>query len=93
MTEKILMSEFPTLTTAQERTVQAVRNLIAATGMPPSLEEIGCELGCTLNTARASVRILETKGYLTRQKGKNRSIRLTAAATSVRCGDTARRVA
>lgn len=53
---------------------------IARRGFPPSLREIGKELGCSAQTVMVQLDRLEGDGVLTREPGIPRSIRLASSS-------------
>lgn len=75
---------YETLTPRQADLINAIRRIQESTGIPPSLAEIASELGVTRSTAHALVRAVRAKAFLTTTPGKYRSIRLTAAASTIK---------
>lgn len=71
------------LTQRQVATVQAIRAIQSRDGIPPSLEDIAAEMEIKKATAQYLVNQLVRKAMLTRTPGKIRSMRLTAAASTV----------
>jgi repressor LexA len=75
-----------TLTPAQKRVMDFLRNFITRRGYAPTLEEIASGVGVTKATAQTYVRILVGKKVLRRQRYAHRSIELVeAAASQPRC--------
>lgn len=81
MTPKERNPELPT--TRQKEVILAIRALQSRDGLSPTLEEIGNYLGITRATAFRMVKRLEKKGFVTKQPGRYRSLRLTAAASTI----------
>lgn len=78
-----MSSNYVILTERQVATIQAIRAIQTRDGIPPSLEDVAVEMGVTKATAQYLVKTAIRKGLLTRQPGKYRSMRLTAAASTV----------
>jgi Mn-dependent DtxR family transcriptional regulator len=72
------------LTPRQADVIHAVRAIQERTGIPPSLDEIASELEIARPTVYVLVSRVRGKGYLTTTPGKYRSIRLTAAASTIK---------
>lgn len=67
-----------TLTPRQAAILDAVREHLADTGRPPSLQEIGAAVGIAhVSAVFKHLEALEKKGYLVREGSRPRSIRLT----------------
>jgi repressor LexA len=62
------------ITDAQRRTLKEVREFIASKKYPPTMKEIGTQLGVTGASAHQLIKQLERKGYVTRQPRKARSL-------------------
>jgi DNA-binding MarR family transcriptional regulator len=77
------MSSNSVLTERQIATIHAIRAIQSRDGIPPSLDDIGEEMGVTKATAQYLVKTAIRKGLITKQPGKYRSIRLTAAASVI----------
>jgi DNA-binding MarR family transcriptional regulator len=77
------MSSNSVLTERQIATVHAIRAIQSRDGIPPSLDDIGQEMGVTKATAQYLVKTAIRKGLITKLPGKYRSIRLTAAASAI----------
>lgn len=71
------------LTERQIATIHAIRAIQSRDGIPPSLEDIGEEMGVSKAAAHSLVKTVLRKGLITKQPGKYRTIRLTAAASSI----------
>lgn len=73
-----------TLTPRQEEVLDAIRRSIAERGFPPTLRELGAELGFTsTNAAHDHLCALERKGYIRRDGLKSRAIVLLNTSTTV----------
>jgi DNA-binding MarR family transcriptional regulator len=81
MTPKQKNPESPTH--RQTEAILAIRALQSRDGLSPSLEEIGAFLHITRASAFRLVKELEKKGFITKQPGRYRSLRLTAAASAI----------
>lgn len=65
------------LTDRQSTVLNAIRDINARQGYPPSLRQIGEAVGLTsLNTVRFHLGRLEAKGYVSRDPGKPRALRV-----------------
>jgi SOS-response transcriptional repressor LexA len=53
-----------------------IRNYLAARHMAPSMKEIAAGCAISETTARKYFQMLEASGYLTRDKGRVRAIRI-----------------
>jgi SOS-response transcriptional repressor LexA len=72
------------LTPRQEEVLDVIRRSIAERGFPPTLREIGAELGFTsINAAHDHLCALERKGYIRRDGLKSRAIVLLNTPTTV----------
>lgn len=71
------------LTERQVDVIFAIREVQSREGIPPSLWELAEELSLDPSTIRQHIRLIKAKGYLTTMEGKCRSIRLTAAASTI----------
>jgi repressor LexA len=81
------------LTDKQKRALAFIQSDIKAKGRPPTLREIGAEIGISsTNGVRYLLDTLERKGYLQRSPMLSRAIELTARAGSVVPFDDAREV-
>lgn len=68
----------PPLTSRQSVVLSAIRGLIASQGYPPTLRQIGDEVGLnSLDTVRFHLRNLEDMGYLSRVPGQPRALKVT----------------
>src|SRR6476469_2168525 len=66
------------LTQRQQMVLDFIRQSIADRGYPPTLREIGMQMGIrSTNGVNDHLRALEHKGYLTREDMKSRSLRPT----------------
>ena len=80
----MITSEMQTLTTRQQAVLEFITDAVRATGMPPSVREIAAHFriaspkGVTDHLAA-----LERKGYLHREPGQARNIRLTHATDAI----------
>ena len=79
----------PGLTPAQERALAAIQQLSSRHGFPPTVKELGEELGIAPASAHELMTGLERKGYLRRSPGKARSLEILRQPTP----DTAQLVA
>lgn len=69
------------LTERQEEILEFIRTAIAGRGIPPSMREIGEQLGIrSTNGVEGHLAALEKGGYITRERGKSRGILLRTAA-------------
>lgn len=64
------------ITDAQRRTLNELREYIAAKTYPPTMSELGDLLGVTGASAHQLVKQLETKGYVAREPRKARSLKV-----------------
>lgn len=65
------------LTRRQEQTLDLIRNSIAERGYPPTLREIGLEMGiASTNGVNDHLRALERKGHIRREDMKSRALTL-----------------
>lgn len=72
----------PLLTDRQQAALAAVAGSIAARGYPPTHRELGATLGLSsLSSVHAHLAALERKGFVAREVGSPRAIRLTHAGT------------
>lgn len=72
------------LTPRQEEVLDVIRRSIAERGFPPTLRELGAELGFTsTNAAHDHLCALERKGYIRRDGSKSRAIVLLNTSTTV----------
>lgn len=62
------------ITDSQRRVLVAIRNHLARRGFPPTLYELGTQLGMGASSAHELVSQLVRKGYLRRDAGKARSL-------------------
>jgi repressor LexA len=71
-----VMTMNPTLTPTRRRTLEVIRKYMAEHGLPPTLDEIGMEIGTKKAAVREQALILEQLGYLTYARRRARGIRL-----------------
>jgi len=64
----------PTVTAGQERTLQALRELLASRSFPPTIQELGERLGLTRATVHEHVTALVEKGYVRREPRTARAL-------------------
>ena len=65
------------LTTRQKDTLDAIKKLIAKNGFPPTVREIGAEVGINSSaTVFFHIQKLIEKGYLRQDGNKNRTLEL-----------------
>jgi repressor LexA len=64
----------PGLTPAQERALATIRQFSSRHGFPPTVKELGQELGIAPASAHELMTGLQRKGYLRRSPGKARSL-------------------
>ncbi|RPH93221.1 transcriptional repressor LexA [candidate division KSB1 bacterium] len=77
----------------QQKALNFIQAEIRAKGRPPTLREIGAEIGITsTNGVRYLLEILERKGYLTRSPMLSRGIELTGRTSVVKTLDDIRDV-
>jgi repressor LexA len=82
------------LTTRQRRVLEVIRNSIDRRGYPPSLREIGEQVGLTSPSSVAhQLHMLERKGYLRRDPNRPRAIEVVSpdlgrSARGYRAGDS-----
>lgn len=70
------------LTTKQERVLDVIRGAVRQRGQPPTVREIGKEIGVQSScTVQRHLDALEKKGFITRDRYKYRSIELTESVT------------
>lgn len=73
------------LTEKQAAILSFIGDRISSNGRPPSLVEIAKQMGVTSpNAAREHIIVLARKGYVHRDKGRWRSLRITEKTVSVR---------
>ena len=73
------------LTARQSQVLEFIRYFIDDRGYPPTIREIGPQLGMTsYNGVVCHLLMLEKKGYITREEKLSRGIRLTVKAQSPR---------
>jgi repressor LexA len=66
------------LTTKQQRVLDVIRRAMRTTGQPPTVREIGKEIGVLSScTVQRHLDALEKKGFISRDRYKYRSIELT----------------
>lgn len=66
-----------TLTKRQEDVLNYIKEFVASHGFPPTVREIGSALGASSSaTIQAHLTSLEDKGFIRKEKTKNRSIEL-----------------
>src|SRR5687768_16337097 len=66
------------LTTKQQRVLDVIRQAMRNTGQPPTVREIGREIGVQSScTVQRHLDALERKGFISRNRYKYRSIELT----------------
>ncbi len=71
------------LTTRQRRVLEVIRNSIDRRGYPPSLREIGDQVGLTSPSSVAhQLMMLERKGYLRRDPNRPRAIEVVSPGTA-----------
>jgi repressor LexA len=69
------------LTSKQVQVLEFIQHSLRERGYPPTLREIGTQMGIkSTNGVNDHLKALETKGYLTRDDMKSRSLRLTTRA-------------
>jgi repressor LexA len=68
-----------TLTDRSRAVLDAVRAFIHDHGYPPSLKELGLIVGIHWSTASYQLSILDRQGYIQRDVGKPRAIRILDA--------------
>ena len=69
------------LTSRQQQTLEIITRFIGETGYPPSLRQIGAQLGVSGNAAILKhLDALEQKGHIRRQGGSSRGITLASAS-------------
>ena len=66
----------PGLTPAQERALATIRQFSSRHGFPPTVKELGQELGIAPASAHELMAGLQRKGYLRRSPGKARSLEI-----------------
>jgi repressor LexA len=66
----------PGLTPAQERALGKIRQFSSRRGFPPTVKELGQELGIAPASAHELMTGLQRKGYLRRSPGKARSLEI-----------------
>jgi repressor LexA len=66
----------PGLTPAQERALATIRQFSSRHGFPPTVKELGQELGIAPASAHELMSGLQRKGYLRRSPGKARSLEI-----------------
>lgn len=65
------------MTAAQERVIDAIKDLTAWLGYPPTVREIAMELGCQINNVCGHLDRLEEQGRIVRgERGQSRTIRV-----------------
>lgn len=70
------------LTERQAEVLSFIANTSAEAGLPPTVEEITEHFGwSSQNSAQCHINVLVRKGWLLRDRGKNRSIRQAKRAT------------
>ena len=70
----------PNLTERQRRILEVIRASVASRGYPPSIREIGDEVGLTSTSSVAhQLRALERKGYLHRDPNRPRAVNVRGA--------------
>lgn len=70
------------LTNRQTRILEVIRDAVEARGYPPSVREIGEEVGLTSPSSVAhQLRVLEQKGYLRRDPNRPRALEVTDGLT------------
>ena len=67
------------ITEPQRRTLAAIRSCIGRRGFPPTIKELGEELGIAPASAHELVTQLVRKDYLRRDSGKARSLEILKA--------------
>lgn len=76
-----------TLTARQRLVLECIAAAVARDGWPPTLREIGDELGIrSTNGVNDHLRALERKGYVARRSGRARTLRLTDLAKKMGIG-------
>src|SRR5450631_2439500 len=69
------------LTQRQQMVLDFIKQSIVDRGYPPTLREIGARMGIrSTNGVNDHLRVLERKGYLTREDMKSRALRPTGLA-------------
>jgi repressor LexA len=69
-----------TLTDRQRTVLDFIAAHIRANGYPPTIREIGAELGMkSTNNVNDHLKALERKGFLTREEGKSRALHVSTA--------------
>ena len=72
-----------TLTERQREIYEFIRTTIASRGIPPSMRELGEQFSIrSTNGVEGHLAALERSGFITRERGKSRSISLCAGARS-----------
>jgi len=65
------------LTPRQRAVLECIKDSIARDGRPPTLREIGAEVGISsTNGVNDHLKALESKGYLARESGRSRGLRI-----------------
>ena len=63
------------LTPAQEKVVDAIKNLLEVSGLPPTRKELASQLGFkSINAAECHLKAIEKKGYIKLKSGLSRGI-------------------
>ena len=70
-------SSRPALTPRQKEILKIIKKG-AARGIPPTMREIGAGAGISANAVLQQLRVMETKGYIERDKRIARGIRVIA---------------
>jgi repressor LexA len=74
----------PLLAPRQRAALTAIAVTIATKGYPPTVRELGSELGLSSpSSVHAHLRALERRGFITREAGSPRATQLTTAATTL----------
>ncbi|MCE5258227.1 MAG: transcriptional repressor LexA [Chloroflexi bacterium] len=71
------MANYPDLSNRQEHIVKFIREFMAEYGYPPSIRQIGCDVGISSTSVVSyNLNVLQRKGYITRTREISRSVRL-----------------
>jgi len=71
------MSNYPDLSSRQERIIDFIREFTAEYGYPPSIRQIGNEVGISSTSVVSyNLNVLQRKGYITRTSEISRGVRL-----------------
>ncbi len=71
------MANYPDLSSRQEHIVNFIREFMAEYGYPPSIRQIGGDVGISSTSVVSyNLNVLQRKGYITRTREISRSVRL-----------------